>query len=371
VDGGGRIARRGRLRRRSKQPEIVSRFGGRRAASNEQRIVGRQHTQAICETSGMDDLDMPEGEKLLPSGCPRIIELLEEARAKFAAWGPPAGRKGPLPLAMRRLREIVARDTYGTTEDDLRSAAGAVAIAIDYIAIASRLPPTMQPYAARELARMFDGTLDLREYHGAHDLRAQFVFSALMLNNGYPIHVVHSPTNAAPDFVVTFINKDYGLEVKRPANETQMIKRLDKAARQLAALGRPGFVVLDLSRIHAQYQATVSPLPNGQSLSSLMRLNFIGHASMVATYCEAQANNSVKRSKFSYVLGVICLVKIPYWLDADRSAPAIIGTHAEGPVLWSSTERGLFGEALAFVRLVGELFGGTRYGGLGFGLPGP
>ncbi len=308
----------------------------------------------------MSERDAPTGTKLLPAHCARVVAELEAAIAVFKRWDFPAEKKGPLPLALRRLREIVTRDTYGTTDVDLRSAGAAVSIAFDFINIVRSLPPEPNVVLARELVRMFDGTLDLREYHGAHDLRAQFAFGAVLINAGYPLSVVQTKDDATPDFVCSFANKDVGLEVKRPSNEKQILKRLDKAAAQLRTLGLPGFVVLDASRLYSAFQASASPWEGTMSLRAIVHANVSRHAMMLMQYCEAQVRNPIKRDKFAYVLGVICLVKIPFWLEHDLSAPALIHPHAEGPVMWFGTRpREVQAISLTFTQRVGKLLGGT------------
>jgi hypothetical protein len=237
-------------------------------------------------------------------------------------------------------------------------------VARDYGAIANSLPETLDGAFRDELAKIFHGGLDPRDYDGAHDIRAQLAFAAKLKGRGYAPRFVATADRQMPDFILPFANMEFGLEVKRPLNSEQTLKRLDKAARQLQTLGLPGFVVLDLSRLHGEYQGIPPVARDPRTLGDIMRANFSGHAALLVTYCQQQQNNPVKRDKFSYIMAISCYVEIPYWLADDPTAPALLTNHTGGAVPWSSFQRGLFGEGFAFANAVHKMLGTVRYGGL-------
>jgi hypothetical protein len=309
--------------------------------------------------SGDAPEDIPTvGTKLLAPECSAVAEQLESSIAQYRALGFPAETRGPLVPALCRLREIATRGTYGPTVSELRTAASALMIANDFASILTCLPQALNGPPPDELVRMFDGTLDLSEYRGAHDLRAQFAFAA-MLGRGYfsPRLVPAQAQKKTPDFIVTVGKTRCGVEVKRPANATRMMKKIDEAAAQLRDVGLPGFVVLDLSRMHNAYSASTDAMTLTPSLRAVLRASFFSHTVDVIRHCEVQNRNPVKRDKYTYVIGVAFFVRIAHWLRSDQSAPALLQLHSEGPILWSSAERGLIGEAFVFTKRVGQLLG--------------
>ena len=278
--------------------------------------------------------DVPTvGTKLLPPGCSAIADQLEAAIAQYVALGFPAEAKGPLIPALRRLRQIVAADSYGTTESELRAAALALLVAGDFASILTVLPVTLNGPPPVELVRMFDGSLDLSEYKGAHDLRAQFAFAAL-LGQGYfnPRLVPSAASRKSPDFLITVGHTPCAVEVKRPANPARMMRKIDEAAAQLRDLGLPGFAILDLSRMHDAYGASTAVLSGSSSLRASMIDKFFAHTADVIRHCESQARNQMKRGKYSYLIGAVLYIRIAHWLRSDQSAPARLQTHSEGPV---------------------------------------
>ncbi|GEM_PF-3767347 len=326
-------------------------------------------TEPQCDHGGQPSEEQLLGTKLLAPDCARVADDLEGVIVQFTRCGLPAETKGPLMPALRRLREIAARGTYGSTESDRQSAASAVMIAGDFMRIANCLPDTLGVELREELERMFAGGLDVNEYDGAHDLRAQFAFAATLVAREFAPRFVHAPSGKRRDFLCTVAGVDCGVEVKRPASATRLMKKLDEAAGQLRDLGAPGFVVLDLSRLHKAYEKTPTAMTGAQSLRDVMRGNFLAHTHELVQHCERQVRNPVKRDKYSYIIGAVIFVRIAHWLKHDQSAPVVLEPHSEGPIFWSSMARGLIGVSVVFTQGIGKMLGGKPYAryGITFG----
>ena len=123
-------------------------------------------------------------------------------------------------------------------------------LSLDYSAIASTLPTAGIASVRRELRDSLTGPLAPPDTdRGPLQLQSQFVVRAALVRSGLdPSHpATSSRRGKAPDLVVTNSTDEYAVEVKRPQSAKNVIPRLASARDQLAAVGLPGAVLVDVT----------------------------------------------------------------------------------------------------------------------------
>lgn len=204
--------------------------------------------------------------------CADARRDLESAISTLRAWGVSVSPDSRLFAAQELLARLAEAGTFPTVRHESRRAVNALLAAQDFAEIAGRLPPNRVAEVRKELQVAVDrGSLDQDEdenerqpyqYQGQHWIGT--VLHIAGLNPTLP----RVRRGKSPDYLVENGTRRYGIEVKRPASERSISRRLEHAVEQLAGFDVFGAVVLDLTDCMADTEPSVF-LPEGERLGNV------------------------------------------------------------------------------------------------------
>lgn len=183
-----------------------------------------------------------------PAACAEVRRALEVGVAEFRRWGiaPPPGSW--IKRAATRLDQVVARESLGENDDELRETSAAIALAVDLYHIGISLGTDPNRRIAAELASVAHGRLLGRGDSAAgSDYMSQFWIGTLLAHSSLQPRVVAADRlgTSKPDFVVSKGGIDFAVEVKRPRTRGSAVRAVVTAGRQLRDHSGPGIVAVD------------------------------------------------------------------------------------------------------------------------------
>lgn len=186
---------------------------------------------------------------LSPSACRALVAAIDDALEAFSKWNLPTGPNTKLQKARALLSKVAEKQTYGTTGVELLDTAQAIRLANDFYVISRMLPEGRENVIAEELREALLGALNENpsKHKKEFDIQSQLWIGTVLAHSG--LHpAMPDSRNTKPDFVISLGTLMCGLEVKRPRSETSAHRAVRAAAAQLYKCGKPGVIVLDLTR---------------------------------------------------------------------------------------------------------------------------
>jgi hypothetical protein len=251
-----------------------------------------------------------------PENCGRLADTGEQLALFLEGWGLRVPRRGALRSAIAQLRKIAKAGAYGTSQSDRESAADALAQLSDWNEIVSVLGEEPVESIASELAIAVAKGIVAAE---AAEIRTQFWFGSVLALSGLrPAVPPKDRSGKRPDFVIQADGIDITVEVKRPHTIESAVRAADRAAGQIDDFGKPGCVVLDLSRalgcdeLRAKfYHADIHP-------REALKEKFIDRADIIFRRIEGQR----AKGPFARVLGLYSYARASMWHHSHPSLPA-------------------------------------------------
>jgi hypothetical protein len=221
--------------------------------------------------------------------------------------------------AVQYLDEVAKQGSYGEDPEVLRKTLDAIALVINFFQIAGALPPEMPRQIAKDLAKALEQRLAGRTDHRlANDFLSQYWFGLVLVRGGISPRVpVPASGTPAPDFIISVDTLDVVVEVKRPASLHSASRAMDKAASQIRASDRPGFIALDLSDAVLPEDVSIIGLKSTTPVPVTCRAPFL----KTTEYLERRARTYCRSDKYARVLGLAMFARIHYWQIPDLSEP--------------------------------------------------
>lgn len=196
----------------------------------------------------MDEAPLRPMREVTPAACAEVRRALEVGIREFRRWGiePPPGSW--IQRAADRLDAVVARDSLGVNEDELRQTSAAIALAVDLYHIGISLDSESNRQIAAELSAVARGRLLGRGAAAAgSDFLTQFWVGTLLAQSKLQPRIITGDRRGTskPDFIITKGKIDFIVEVKRPRTAGSAERAIKTAARQLRDHNQPGIIIVD------------------------------------------------------------------------------------------------------------------------------
>lgn len=196
----------------------------------------------------MDDAPLRPMREATPAACAEVRRALEVGIREFRRWGiePPPGSW--IQRAADRLNAVVARDSLGDNDDELRQTSAAMALAVDFYHIGISLGSESNRQIAAELSAVARGRLLGRGAAAAgSDFLTQFWVGTLLAQSKLQPRIIAGdrPGISKPDFIITKGKIDFVVEVKRPRTAGSAERAVKTAAKQLRDHNNPGIIIVD------------------------------------------------------------------------------------------------------------------------------
>jgi hypothetical protein len=259
--------------------------------------------------------------RLRAPGCADVADKLDAAIDKLRKWGLPGLDDGPLPTASSYLRGVTARGSYEL--DRLRDTAAALMLASDFIQIAYALSDARNGAIARELVKSIRGTLLQQDDDRALDFRSQFLFGSVLLKAGAEPRLVTSPNNPVPDYLCKVAGGEVTVETKRVGKETTALANLDKAVGQIASLGHPGMVVLDMSGLYEPYEFSTDVMDDLSGFRQRVVASFKARIAPYQQHILGRKETGDMTEEYRHLMGVICFARLCFWDAGDLASPGV------------------------------------------------
>jgi hypothetical protein len=280
-----------------------------------------------------------------PAACGKIRRALDSGVAAFRRWGiqPPPGSW--IQEATTWLDSVVARNSLGQNDDELKRTSSAIAMAVDLYHIGTCLGEDANRQVAAELAKVAHGRLLGRGDSAAgKDYLTQFWVGALLAQSKLNPRVIAYDVEdqSKPDFLIPKGKISFGVEVKRPRSPTSARRAVHKAASQLRTLNGPGIIIIDATEC-----MSVDPWAVTQSAASA-REQVRSDIRELHKKLRLEATSYTLSDKFSHVSMMITFARFWNWTVDESGAQrrdAGLLFNADGfGYLWSSQVTGLTGE---------------------------
>jgi len=223
--------------------------------------------------------------------------------------------KSRFTAALKRLDEIADRGSYGQNPRELQADVQAIVTATDFYQIASVMPRVMPPHIGRDLSRALGGDVGSRV---PDKFLSQYLVALMIAKGGISPGVPREkPDRATPDFQVTVDTLECAIEVKRPESLHSAVGAMDKAAGQLRAYGKPGFIAMDLTDLFFSPDMAVAYMDDPGLLSAVVNPRF----DEFTTRLEGRPPSYRFSDKYSRVLGLATFARLHFWEKPDLSQP--------------------------------------------------
>lgn len=186
---------------------------------------------------------------LSPLACRALVAAIDDALEIFFRWDLPTGPNTKLQKARALLVEVAEKQTYGKTSAELIKTAQAIRLANDFYAISRMLPEQRENVIAEELREALLGafTETPSKHKKEFNIQSQLWIGTVLAHSGLHPGMPDS-RKTKPDFIVRLGTLVCGVEVKRPQSQASVGRNVREAAAQLHEFGKPGIIVLDLTR---------------------------------------------------------------------------------------------------------------------------
>lgn len=280
-----------------------------------------------------------------PEACAEGRRALDIAIATFRKWDVVMPSGSWVHDAASWLDRAVLRNSLGERQEEREHIAAASALAVDLYHISTCLGGESNPQVAAELALLARGKLLGRGDSAAgRDFLSQFWVGALLAQSTLQPHVIahDSPGRPKPDYLITFSETRFAIEVKRPRSTSSAARAVLKAAAQLRAFGGPGIIVIDATECMSIGPFQV--IRRGDNARALVRAELLAlHGSLF------ELAASYRRSgKFSHLAMLVTMARYWNWEVDDagsqrRDAGLLFNAYAF-PYIWSRQVTQLTGD---------------------------
>jgi hypothetical protein len=266
-----------------------------------------------------------------------VRRALDRGVAAFAKWGIETPPGSWIHDAASWLDQVVARDSLGANDEELKRTSAAIALAVDLYHIGTCLGEEANRQVAAELASLYHGRLLGRGNSAAgKDYLTQFWVGALLAQSRLSPRILAYDLegHAKPDFLFTKGGVDFATEVKRPRTPHSAKRAALAAAGQLRTHDGPGIIIIDATECMSVDPWAVSRTAassRGQVRSEVKSL----HADL-----DSLVNSYSRSGKFRQISMLMTFVRYWNWaVDESDSTRRDAGLlfHATGfRYLWSN-----------------------------------
>lgn len=271
-----------------------------------------------------------------PAGCAEIRRALDSGVAAFRRWGIEPPPSSWIQEATTWLDFVVARNSLGKNDDELKRTSAAIAMAVDLYHIGTCLGEDANRQVAAELAEVARGRLLGRgDLAAGKDFLTQFWVGALLAQSKLsPRAIAYDVEDRSkPDFLIAKGKISFAVEVKRPRNSNSARRAMRTAASQLRTLNGPGIIIIDATECMSEdpWAVTRSPADaRGHVRSDIQELH---------NTLRLEATSYRRSDKFSHVSMLMTFARFWNWtVDGSGAQRRDAGLlfHAYGfPYLWS------------------------------------
>lgn len=281
-----------------------------------------------------------------PAACAEVRRALERGVGAFRQWGiePPPGSW--IQRAADRLDAVVARNSLGEDEGELRHISAAIALAIDLYHIGISLASESNRQVAAELSAIARGRLLGRgDAAAGSDFLSQFWIGTLLAQSKLRPRVVAGdrPGVSKPDFIITKGRVDFAVEVKRPRTANSAERAVTTAARQLRDYNGPGIIIVDATDCISADPWGITGPPS-QTTREQVGVEVKALHGILGDMIESRPRSR----RFLQVAMVMTFARFWSWTTSDSSEPlhdAGLHFHARGfPYRWSMQVTRVTGE---------------------------
>jgi hypothetical protein len=177
-----------------------------------------------------------------------VRRALDSGVAAFARWGIDTPPGSWIQDAASWLDKVVARDSLGINDEELKRTSAAIALAVDLYHVGTCLGEEANRQVAAELASIYKGRLLGRGNSAAgRDYLTQFWVGALLAQSklGPRVIAYDLEGQAKPDFLFTRGGVEFAVEVKRPRTRKSAKRAVLAAAGRLRTRNGPGIIIID------------------------------------------------------------------------------------------------------------------------------
>jgi len=232
-------------------------------------------------------------------------------------------------------------------------------LASDFIQIAHAVSDARSDAIARELVKSVRGTLLQQDDEQALDFRSQFMFGSVLLKAGAAPRLVTSPNSPVPDFLCTVPGGEITIETKRVQKETTALSNIDKAVGQIASLGHPGIVALDMSPLYEPYERSTDVMDDLPGTFERVMASFKARIAPYEQHILGRKESGDMTEEYRYLMGVICFARLCYWDAGDLASAGVHVPFLHGMVMTRETHGWAFmPHVLMLQLLIKDVFAG-------------
>jgi hypothetical protein len=187
--------------------------------------------------------------ELTPQACRMVRLALDTGIAAFGNWNIKPRAGSWIQNVASWLDHVIASNSLGTTDEELRRTSAAVALAVDLYHVGTCLGDEANSQVGAELSNICGGRLLGRGDSAAgKDALAQFWVGALLAQSRLKPSVMgYDPGKGAakPDYIIIKGGVRFSVEVKRPRTRESASRAVLAASSQVRKFDGPGIIIVD------------------------------------------------------------------------------------------------------------------------------